>query len=515
MTVDQRVAAPIGARAMRFLWKLSEKVSETVSGYLAPVLATNSIDEFKSACTAVLDHIRDSAPDATVALIGALNNMQDYLIEELNEGQIDQPCVAFLVGDQIMDRIVRLIDSNLPRLHVEPVVNFFLAFVKAELNPLFLQISVHRPFTQFLTLLPVLCLRDPETTRQFASDLWNTVKTSPLMLEMMSSEKELPLIDFFCLTALTPGADGELSRSAVYSISVQKELSKFRDYLTLRFFPELAGFLLNAAADGSTFQFSGSLSGLIDWIDRLLLTADDFPFDLILKGVGELGNGQQVLAVSFLLACFTADAILGPARRMATSREFLSTVARCLKSSDETDQKSALAFLRVVFDSDLPMADLMPSRAENQTDVLSCLPAPWLVGLEGSTGMRAYDADALTRLQYFGSGRIDGTNPELFGAVLDLFKRFKTIPLVECLSVTKVITSFVSSAPDLISDELTGAFAEAVASLADVSVIDITNERPVDSPELRAALLVEFGKEIHATFVTSEKLNALAGLIRA
>jgi hypothetical protein len=448
-------------------------------------------------------------------LIGALNNMQDYLVEELNEDEIDQPCVAFLVGEQIMDRIVELIDQSLPHLHVEPIVNFFSAFVKTELNRLFAQISVHRPFTKFLTLLPVLCLRDPRVTREFANNLWNAAKSSPLMLEMMSSEKELPLIDFFCLTALTPGADGDLSRSVIYSISVEKELSKFRDYLKVRFFPELAQFILNAAADGSTFQFSGSLSGLIEWIDHLLVTADNFPIDLTLKAVGELGRGQQVIAVSFLLACFTADSILGPTGGMATSREFLSTVADCLKSSDESDQKSALAFLRVVFESDVPMADLLPPRAENQTDVLSCLPAPWLVGLEGSTGMAAYDGDALTRLQYFGGDRIDGTNPDLFRAVLDLLRKFKTIPLPECLSVTKVITSFVSSAPDLISDDLAGAFVDAIASLTDVSVIDIADHQLIDSPELRAALLVEFAKELHATFIASEKLKARAGLIGA
>jgi hypothetical protein len=164
--------------------------------------------------------------------------------------------------------------------------------------------------------------------------------------------------------------------------------------------------------------------------------------------------------------------------------------------------------LRAILESELDLAALLPPAAAAESDVLSLLPLGWLAGLEGSTGMDAYESDAMVRLQFF-NGRWSGrTNSELFDAVLGLLAQFKTLSLSLVLSTTKVITSLVSAAPDLIGDQLARAFSAAVESLAAVRDIQLPAEAVADSPQLRAMMLTEFGKEIHATFVASERLRA-------
>jgi hypothetical protein len=486
---------------MRFLKKVGD--------YLAPILTTNSFVDFKSAFSTVMTRLNDPAPDSTIAFIGAINNVQDYLADEVNDDKPDQPCVHYLVGGNLLTKLVSAIDESLPPDRVEPILKFFSAFVDTCLNRLFPQVSVHRPFTKFLTLLPMLCLKDPTHTLEFASDLWNNVKDFPLALELISSDNEQPLVDFFCLTSFAPGENGELSRSALLSVA-GLEIQKFQDYLEARYFPQLATFILNTALCGSTIQFNGSLSSLTEWIDFLLLQVDKFPCEVLLKGISEVPESQRILAIAFLLSFFSADAIVRPIGDFALSVEFLTSVESALKNSEApADQKSAVAFLKIVFESELDLGPLLPPPAPNPSGILSLLPPRWLAGLEGSTDMSAYEADAMVRLQFFSGRHSTRSDSGIFGALLGLLARFKNIPLSLGLSATKAITGFLSLAPDLIGAELAAAFAAAVESLTEVRELALPGETMPDSPELRAIVLTEFGKEVHATFVASERLGAI------
>ena len=89
-----------------------------------------------------------------------------------------------------------------------------------------------------------------------------------------------------------------------------------------------------------------------------------------------------------------------------------------------------------------------------------------------------------------------------------MLRRYKTISLSLCLSLTRLIVQFVSIAPDLISNELVSSYSEVIQQYSDVPSFEMPNDESEDSPEVRASILAEFGKEIHTTFVTSEKIRS-------
>jgi hypothetical protein len=474
--------------------------------FLAPIITTNSVDEFKSACSTVISHAKSPNADDTTAFIGALNNVQDYLTEELSDDKIDMPCLDHLVNRSVLQRLIDSIDETFPRSHVEPVYNFFLAFIKSDMNRLFAQTSVHRPFTKLLTLLTQLYLLEPSQTREFAIELWNAIKASPLMLELISNDAEYPLVDFFCAMALSPGDDGDGSRKAITSMFVERPLVRFREYVQARFFPQVADFLIATAGCATTFQFSGSVSELTNWLDNILQQTTVFPVDILESGIEEFGDPQQLISVAFVLAFFSAEAIVAPICEYAVCEKTLSRLVGCLKSADPMTLQSAVIFLKILFQAGVALPDLLPPVASGQADMLSVLPPEWL-----SVGdMEAYETDAAGRVRFFGVERPEGRNPEVFAAVLDLFRRFKAIPIALGLSVTQVITYFVSVAPDVIAGGLADAYAAVVAEFAGIKEIELGQEPGEDSPQFRAAVLAEFGKEVHATFVAVERLRAVA-----
>ena len=490
------------------MWGLLKKAGEA----LAPILTTNAVDEFKAACGEVFNTMNDRDPAATTAFIGALNNVQDYLAEEVGENKVDIPCFDYFSGEAILQKIVDSIGEDFPESHVEPILNFFLAFVNTDLNNLFAQVSVHRPFGKLLSLLQKLYLKDPASTREFANNLWRMAKARPLMLEMMAHETDLPLVDFFCALALAPGDEGEFARKAIVAILNQGEGKlpvQFKEYAERTFFPVVAEFIVKTMENPVTIQFTGSLSKLLEWVDLLLMEATVFPCEKILEPLKGYGPQQQALSLAFLLAFFSAKVIIEKLRAYAFSSEFLVSVVQLLKSESVTDKQSALAFLKIAFMACTDFSVLLPPECKTQSDVLSILPIEWLVGCEGSSGMDAYESDAMARINFYGSSRPAGTNSELFSAVVSVLALFKTLPIPVCLCLTKVITQFVSIAPDLIGDELVGTFQKVVASFDEVKSLQLPTDDFPDTPESRAGILAEFAKELHTTFVAAEKLQSM------
>lgn len=491
------------------MWGLLKKAGE----FLAPIMTTNTVDEFKDACETALESINDTDSESTTTLIGALNNVIDYLTEELDETDMqgDIPCFDYLSGESILIKIVDSITDETPKDHIEHILAFFLSFINTKLSTYFVQMSVHRPFSKLLSLLPKLYLKGRSQTREFADNLWNIANKSSIVLEMMALDEHLPLVDFFCMCALLPGEEGNSARTAIRLIMTDDKLpDAFKDYVKTYFFPMVTDFIIRTASCIVSLQFKGSLSRLIEWIDDLLCFSADFPIEKVLNSVADSGLSQEILTVTFLLSFFVAKSVTSKVRQLAFSRGFAGKIVQALKSDDIGDKKSALAFLKIAFmSSTTKLVNLLPPQCNEQADVLSILPSLWLDGCEGTTGMDAYEKDAIARIQYFArKGRKNGSNGEVFAAVLEILGQFKTIPLSMCMSVTKVITLFVTFAPDLISTQLTDAYRKAVEDLSEVRSCEISSDEYKDSPELRAAILVEFGKELHTTFVAAEKIKA-------
>jgi hypothetical protein len=276
---------------------------------------------------------------------------------------------------------------------------------------------------------------------------------------------------------------------------------------------QIRDFLIHTTECVATLQFSGSLSRLIEWIDFLLLKFDIFPIIPIFDKLKEFSRHNQLLALSFLLSCFSSHLVTEPVLEFALTASNLQIVIDSLNSDEEIDQKSGICFLQTLFLATSDFSRLLPPQRNEQTDVLSILPSSWLLSIEGSSGIESYEEDAISRLELFGNVRPIGDNDDVFGAVVGVLRRFGKISVNVCLCLTKLITIFVSLAPDLICRELTEGYAVAVGEFESVLEFGVPEEKCKDCGELRAAILTEFGKEIHATFVASEKMKRIASIL--
>jgi hypothetical protein len=135
-----------------------------------------------------------------------------------------------------------------------------------------------------------------------------------------------------------------------------------------------------------------------------------------------------------------------------------------------------------------------------------------MVECEGSFAPDVYAADASRRIRAFGIDRPIGQNPEPFRKLIGLLTKFKDVPYELLLSLTKVISMMLAIAPDLINADLAAACAVVIESLREVESFEPVTESTRDSPSLRAAIFVEFAKEIHGTFIAAEQLVLTASL---
>lgn len=488
-----------------FVRSLFKKASE----FIAPVAKASTVDEFSSFCITAVSSVPIEDAGNTTAFIGALDVIQDYLIEELDSE--DVPCFAYFVKESILQKIVDLVNDNLPEAHVEPLFTFFSAFVNSRLNKYFVQIHVHRPFTLFIGKLEQVYLVDAAKTKEFALDLWKKLKTKPIYLEMIKDEKgNYPLIDFFLSSSLIPGDEYNYARDIITSIIYhEKELSEvFRVYIEKKFFPQILDFLATTIQCVSTIQFDGSLSKIINWFDSLLQIPVKLNLENLISELMELSDPQKLLSFSFLLSYFSAPAILNKFLEISLSEQVLEIVIKCLDSNEDLSQKSAVIFLKTLLLCDCDHSKILPPVITEAADILSHLPAEWLIQCDGSTSIESYESDSFSRVLYYYGKRKDGHNTKLFEHVLGLFKRFKTISLSLCLSLTELITHFAAIAPDLISNELVSTYSDVIQQYSDVTNFEMPNEESNDSPEVRASILAEFAKEIHTTFIASEKIRS-------
>lgn len=480
--------------------------------FLAPLMTQDTLGEFKNACNSVIEIAMSQNQDNLAAFIGSLNNITDYLTEELNE--IDIPCFDYFSQEKILQTLADSITKDLHQSLVEHLLHFFLAFVTTELNRHFAQVSIHKPFTDMLKKLDILYQKDPVKTRDFTIEVWEKVKTSSLFLEISAERtadgQTFPLFDFLFELSLIPGEDGSKARQILLYMFDQPELDDpkmFQDYIKAKLFPRFVDFIAVACDDVLTVQFNGSLVSLLNWIDQLLLYVDHFPMESVFEAIKKYEQPKQHLSVSLLLSLFTADVVIKPTIELCLSPEFLQTVVDGLDSEDNFAKKCSIAFLKIILLSNCEKAKVAPSQKSNITDILYLIPSGWLVEADGSTSTEAYESDASNRLSLFDQIQ-NGENDILFPHVIALLKTFDKLSLSLCLTLTHVITLYISICPYLINTELADAFSEAVTKYQQVTTFSVPNENSVDSPEVRAAILAEFGKEIHATFIAAMKLQS-------
>ncbi|OHS99128.1 hypothetical protein TRFO_34535 [Tritrichomonas foetus] len=519
------------------MWKVLNKVGELLTSQ-----QPNELEEFKKSCQTAIEIIQSRAVDETSKLKAALSLIISSLLQESNE--VDFVCFDYFVEQSILAKIANHVTSDLPSEHLEPVLDFFLRFINTELSAQLAQVSVHTPITNILSKLESLDHKCPKETREFASNIWETCKRRPILLEMMavtkSKERTFPLLDFFCAASFTLTEIGLKSREIILFLFNKPENSEpmpehFGKYVCSKLFPQFVEFLQAVSSYVSTIQFGGSMTSTIQWIDQLLMVTNvSFPIEQIYQVFSELPPFKRNLATSFYLSFFSSHEIVKYSIDYAISH--LDDIIVCLSSDNNQDNNSALTLIKIMLTFPATFPYLIPPVSEHPADILSLVPLQWLLQCEGSSGTEAYVTDSIQRIDVLGIRRKPENesnqnsshdnikndqvkvsdnngasgNSDIFIKLLTVFKRFDTLSIHIALLLTQVLAYYFAIAPDLINTDLADAFKAAVNKYSDVEAFSLTfNENTNDSPELRAAILSEFAKEIHGTFIASEKITTI------
>ena len=493
------------------MWGLIKKASE----YIAPIITTDNFSEMKDACNQSILILEGKENEDTLTLQSSLELVTDFLTEEI--GQEDLPCFDYISQTQFPQQIAQFLDKKLSTSQIIGILRFFMCFVNTKLNTYYAQISIHRPFAIVASKLEDIYPVAPDAVIQFVSEVWNKSKKSPLMLEMMSFRDQdkisYPLLDFFCTASLNPGEVGVISRECVLYIIAQNDDpenkfdSVFVDYLINPLYQAITQFLISTCDCVPTMQFKGSTSTLLSWIDQLIMRTNTYDPTKVVEHVLSLDTPRKLFSLAFLLNFFTSDKIVDPIKEIVKKPETLDLIIDSLDNGNDDTLKAAVSLVKaILFNADL-IEIVLPPENEDRVDVLSFMPPSWLDQIDGSSSLEAYEEDACNRIKIV-NVNAKGTNEKFFAHVCKLLTRVKTLPLRTLLSVTHIIALFIAAEPSCIGGDLAEAFEEACLSLKDVQIMLQINQSTQDSPEVRAEILAECGKEIHATYLAHEKFVA-------
>lgn len=271
--------------------------------------------------------------------------------------------------------------------------------------------------------------------------------------------------------------------------------------------PQIIEFLSELIWCSETIQFSGSISLIIGWIDQIFLRTAVLDFSKLTETIDQFEFSKKLTALSFVLSFFSSDIIVNPILELSVNNAFLSQLSNSLGSDDFQLAQKIVAFLKILILYDRSLPQILPPIHNSEADFLSCIPLTWLSESEGSTSLTSYENDAISRLALF-PHRYEGDNSLLFSNLILLFSKFPSLPVQYALSLTQLIALFIAAAPDLICLELADAYQHVLNSYSDVTSFEIPKGELKDSPELRACILTELGKEVYATFMVSEKQKA-------
>lgn len=484
----------------------------------------NELDEFKKDCNTTINVLKSRAVDETTKLKAALSSIGTALLLEINRGNYIR--FDYFVQEQILSKIADAVTSELPSEHLEPVLNFFLFFINTNLNSQIAQVSIHSPITKILSKLESLDHKCPKETRDFAIDVWSTCCKKPILLDIMSIQKgnsvSFPLLDFFCSASMTLTEIGLKSRDFLLVLfnkdpNAQDPMpDSFGKYVCQHLYPQLIDFLQAVSGYVSTIQFNGTMTSTMQWIDNLFLVAGGFQMQNVINSFSNLPTFKKHLAASFFLSFFTSSDVKVPVLKYATSQSHINDIILCLNSENAKDQKSAILLLKTLLTIPDSFPFIFPPVCDSPADILSFIPPQWLVQSEGTSSTDAYITDATNRISSLGP-RPDrseiNSNNNIFPTLLSMFRRFSSLTVHVDLELTKLLSMFMALAPDLINTDFAEAFKSVVSNYNDVeSISNEIKEDALDSPQLRASILAEFGKEIHGTFVASEKIGDLNSL---
>ncbi|OHS95330.1 hypothetical protein TRFO_38565 [Tritrichomonas foetus] len=525
------------------MFQLLQKASQ----FIAPSANESAFEVFQESYQTVLANIKNGEKSSDGIFVGALNEVQSCLTEEIENEET--PCFDDFVGNSVLQKIADSIDESLPESRLEPLLSFFLSFVNTVLNRYFLQFSVNRPFTQLLGKLDSINLIDSTETTKFVSTLWEVIHPSPVMLEMLNIDNHFPLFDYLFKLALLPDVSYNFAREALLTIldsnsnsnsfeeqnegneeKVKREKfpEVFFEYIKNNFFPRTIEFILRVTENISKDQFTSEFLIIFNFLDNAI-KYQSFECDSLIEKISSRPPSNRLLTSAFLLSSFSSPFFLQKISESFQTDSFISAIKEALDSDSQHDNYAAILFLKVcmmcneVLNNEKLVNELIPPVNKEYADVLSAIPPEWLLFDEGSASMKSYIDDASSRIVFMSNSidykklnndssenneRKNGQSDSVYDHLIKILSKFNKMSINAFLSLSEVIVLFVAFQPDLISKKLEEMFEDAVKQYESVHLVSLPTQGAEDSPEVRASLLAEFAKEIHATFIAAERAKA-------
>ena len=476
-------------------------------------------EDLKKACIHVIGILKKEENEDTSSLDNSLNLIQESLLEEIETK--DMVYFDYIAQTSFLKNLVESISSkNLKRVHVEPILNFFMSFLNTKLNHYFAQQAVHQSFGLLLSKLELLYEKSSEVTYKFVMNVWSFSKKSPLILDLTmihdqndNSNVSYPLFDFFCNSMFEPAPLGTSSRDAILSLFSLTEEGmvhldpQFTKYVSNKVFPVINEQLCLLLDVADTIQFKGTVPLFIYWTDQLLNRCGGFDMSELFNKFNDLSDGKKMASLAFFLAYFSSPSIVDKSLDIARSQQLKDLLLKMLSSENDQNIRLSIALLNVILRRDELVDEYMPNKCSSKTDVLSLLPPQWLSHLDGEYSIDSYQQDALSRIFSLKPCK-EGKNNAFFKACLKLLREFNKLKISTAVGLTGLITTFVSINPGLIDDAFAESYEKAVKHYIQIQIIPTFKEIVEDTPNIRAAILSEFGKEIHATYLVSEKIAA-------
>jgi hypothetical protein len=475
----------------------------------APAQVRSALDAFKACCAESLRILSAHSQSETPTLQSNLAFISTVAQDSLDGAS--SPCFDYLIEDQVLWQLANAVTPTLCSEHVDPLLTFVLRLLHEDLYEVFVQVHIHEPIAAIISRLDLLDRRSPVATRSFVNELWNTLPNSPVYMEMLGQPSEsgrtYPLLDYLLDSIWFPWEEhaNALNRKPHALIidffyrRPQLHLA-FGPYVCDRLFARVVPFLVAVCGYAETVQFRGAVIEMTEFCDRVFRSTREFP---MLEVVRKVPERKLFVGLAFLLAHFTEKRVVDALFGFCTEAGFLGHLAHALNGPEL--RESALVLIRCLLNFEPGREAVLPFRCESRVDILGLLPANWKIVGEGTQNLSAYVTEARVRAALYAGKRPEGGESEVYGALVRLLGQYRELGLQMALEVLSLVSLFVAIAPDLVNEELAEAVRAVVGTFHGIELGETPRFDAPDTPELRAALFLEFVKEIAGTVIAARE----------
>ena len=449
--------------------------------------------KFRNACDKVLSILLSGAVDERANLERALVSVADWLGQKPYQ---TNEFAEYFIENDIMEQICARISPDTKSELIHPLLNFLVKFLGPTLSEYLTCVRVHDAFAGIIRRLELFDRKCPEETRQFLRDLWDRVEEDPVRFQLLAVHLDTglgyPVLDYFVSACSLPSKSGSLVRSLILKFFGNPDLRKdCGGYLEQKLWPILKDLLITVSSYPETIDFDGTMMQTLRWCGEVC-NVSQFKVEEVYDAIKTNRPLHKRLAsYALFLVAFPDGSGRQRTVAYATQEPVLTDLETALAEENEVVMKCGLALLRQLAVCDEARKMVLPPKSKDSVDILTVEPELW----GGSE-----DVPVVGVVK---SEREDGVNRKVFGLVLRQLGRFEMLSLGMCVEITDFLLLLLAFAPDLMNKELVMSFEKAVKNYVNVRPVESMPCPIVDEKPVRAKILADFAKEIHATFVST------------